>query len=454
MKQNIALVDAAVISQSSNHWIGTPPRINVENDDGMDKSGSTPSNVKISNAVMDWVGSLSLEVDEETSLNSYQKDKFYVPMYKRPHQDIVNEKYQFYKGLFESYLQSNPHVIKKERVTSHTIEVVEDDNHEKNKKRKIIPITIFWPSEYNQTILNMERVCVHCHGGGWLFGDSKYQVGERMLHMSSVLQIPVLSIEYRMVPNHPYPDPVDDIQHVLEWLLLTKTSASYSFTTATTTRKTLNHLENVRENRKIVASGESAGAHLLLLAMIRLMKSQPQLFVKEKILALNLVYGVYDLSGTESLKNDNDKSAPLSGNELQWMMDMHVPPSWKPHPKHSDISPLYFFDLSIKNNNIQQQVAINLSLPPTLFTVGTADPLLEDTVRMACHYNSFQNDIYYFTKNNSTNNSKESTEVELAIYAGGQHGIGHFGTQQNISSGNNAREYTEQFLFQHLNKIN
>ena len=75
----------------------------------------------------------------------------------------------------------------------------------------------------------------------------------------------------------------------------------------------------------------------------------------------------------------------------------------------------------------------NLSnLPPALFTVGSADPLLDDSLFLASRY------------------CVGGSYVEMAIYEGGEHGIGHFGLQEDDEMGQRAREYTLAFMKRYL----
>ena len=360
---------------NSNYWVGKPPDfLFIQKEDRDCKNERT--------MIQSWLDSLSLKVDGETLIHSSKPSP--IPLYKRRHEDVVKEKDLLYKTLFDSLVTRNPDLSS--RITSHKIDSV--------------PITIFWPNSSSSSLLLFERACVHCHGGGWLFGDSKHQAAERLLEMSKKINAPVISVEYRMGPNHPYPDAVDDVESILNWLLSNE------------------------QKCRLVLSGESAGAQLILLAALRMIRSSKNNNnYSGCIAALNLVYGVYDLAGTYLLQIDGDKSAPLSGKELQWMMELHIPSFLKENRTSPELSPFYADDDF--NNGL---------LPPALFTVGTADPLLDDTILMASKYAQ-----------------SRSNQTKLAICTGGQHGIGHFGMQENITLGQKARRYTEDFLVLHLN---
>ena len=281
-------------------------------------------------------------------------------------------------------------------------------------------------------------VCLHVHGGGWIWGDSRDQVAHRCLEMADALGAHVVSVEYSLFtkPNCEAGDgqsgdggppcsfdPVNDVTVALEWI-------------------EENYAEFLGAGPRFVASGESAGAHLLMLAMLRRrdrarageeteedpVASSPSRFPPERSVpfdgrwkCLNLVYGVFDLSGTPSVATDGDSSVPLSGNDLLWMYDMYIsvmnerlgPDAATLGARDPGLSPMYA-DLS--------------RMPPSLITVGTADCLVDYTLFMASRLGSF------------------GVDVDLAVYEGGEHGIGHFGVQEDEEMGVEARRYTLEYM--------
>jgi acetyl esterase len=60
-------------------------------------------------------------------------------------------------------------------------------------------------------------VLLYCHGGGFIIGnlDSEHA---RCVELSAGAHCIVVSVDYRLSPEHPYPAPVDDAYAVLEWL--------------------------------------------------------------------------------------------------------------------------------------------------------------------------------------------------------------------------------------------
>jgi len=58
---------------------------------------------------------------------------------------------------------------------------------------------------------------LHIHGGGYLFGEPKGSDAAN-LSVCSKLGVVVLSVDYRLAPEHPIPAPLDDCYVALAWL--------------------------------------------------------------------------------------------------------------------------------------------------------------------------------------------------------------------------------------------
>ena len=58
---------------------------------------------------------------------------------------------------------------------------------------------------------------LHIHGGGYLFGSPEGS-DPMNLHLASILNIVILSIDYRLAPENPIPAPLDDCYAALGWL--------------------------------------------------------------------------------------------------------------------------------------------------------------------------------------------------------------------------------------------
>ncbi len=208
---------------------------------------------------------------------------------------------------------------------------------------------------------------LYIHGGGWVLGSA--DSGDvRLETLSNDLNLAVLSVEYRLAPENPYPAGPDDCEAAALWLAQ---NAQSEFGTD-----------------KLMIGGDSAGAHLAVVALLRLRDKHSITPYR----AANLGYGVFDVGGTPSVRNWGEQAVILSGPIMKWFGDHFVPPG---HQQDPDVSPLYA-DLR--------------ELPQALFTVGTMDPLLDDSTFMHARWLAAGN------------------QGELAVYPGGIHGITGFPT--------------------------
>lgn len=186
-------------------------------------------------------------------------------------------------------------------------------------------------------------VYLHFHGGGWAMGAADYQDGS-LEHLAETAGVAVVSVDYRLAPEYPYPAAGDDAEAAAKWLV---ESSVAEFGT-----------------ERIVAGGSSAGAHLAAGTMIRMRDRLGY----TGFAGANLMYGFFDLSLTPSARNWGDRMLVMNTDLCRWFADTYVGAADARDP---DVSPMYA-DLR--------------SLAPALFTVGTLDPLLDDTLLFALRW--------------------------------------------------------------------
>ena len=207
-----------------------------------------------------------------------------------------------------------------------------------------VPVRVFLPPEGVETL----GVYLHIHGGGWVLGSSRGQ-DPLLWNMASEAGVAVVSVDYRLAPEDPFPAGPDDCEDVALWLV---SSAEEQFGASA-----------------LVIGGESAGGHLAALTLLRLRDRDPALV--ERFLGANLVYGVFDLSETPSQIAWGTRELVLSRPTMQWFYDCFLPGTSLEDRRSPSISPLYA-DLA--------------GLPPAFFWVGSMDPLLDDTLFMAARW--------------------------------------------------------------------
>lgn len=182
-------------------------------------------------------------------------------------------------------------------------------------------------------------VFMHIHGGGWTLGAPHHQ-DPVLENLADSTGLTVASVQYRLAPEHPYPAGPDDCERAALWLA----------------RRAPQRLGG----ELAAIGGESAGAHLSAVTCLRLRDRHNLAPFRAALLA----YGVYDLRGTPSMRRFGDRPLILNTPITSWFIDRFVPLSGRDDP---DASPL-LADLA--------------GMPPAMFTVGDADPLLDDTLFM------------------------------------------------------------------------
>jgi acetyl esterase len=190
---------------------------------------------------------------------------------------------------------------------------------------------------------------LHIHGGGWTLGDNDLQ-DERLARLARETGLAVVSVGYRLAPEHPYPAGPDDCEAAALWLLGEHGRALVGGASA------------------LAIGGDSAGAHL---AAVTLMRLRDRHAITGAFGAAVFQYGAFDLSMTPSQRLWGERNLVLSGPIITWFADQFLPTHELERRRDPDISPL-FAELS--------------HMPPATFTIGTQDPLLDDTLFMEARW--------------------------------------------------------------------
>jgi acetyl esterase len=169
-------------------------------------------------------------------------------------------------------------------------------------------------------------------GGGFILGLAA-RGDVRNAQLADALGVTVISVDYRLAPEDPWPAAPDDCETAALWAL--------------------ERGEDMFGSTRLVLGGASAGSNLALTTFFRLRERGHG----DRISGLVLQFGAYDLSGL------------TPGGRLytdEYFIEAYV--GHVSDRTNSDISPL-FADLS--------------GSPPALVVVGALDILLEDNLAMA-----------------------------------------------------------------------
>jgi acetyl esterase len=190
---------------------------------------------------------------------------------------------------------------------------------------------------------------LYFHGGGWTLGDNDLQ-DPRLKRLARETGLTVVSVGYRLAPEHPYPAAPDDCEATALWLLRDEGRIT------------------VGGEGSLALGGDSAGAQLAVVTLLRLRDRHG---ITGAFGAAVFQYGGFDLSMTPSQRLWGERNLVLSGPIISWFADQFLPGHDLEQRRDPDISPL-FAELS--------------GMPPAVFSVGTQDPLLDDTLFMEARW--------------------------------------------------------------------
>lgn len=175
-------------------------------------------------------------------------------------------------------------------------------------------------------------VLIDFHGGGFFMGRAA-RGDARNRRLSDACEIAVVSVDYRLAPEDPYPAGPDDCEAAALWVL---ENAAARFGTS-----------------RLAITGASSGANLAIATLLRLRDQG----LAEAFVGAALVFGAFDLSGRTP-----------GGRRLgeEYLVEAYAGAvADKADP---DVSPLF---------------AGLRDLPPSLLVVGQKDILFEDSLQMA-----------------------------------------------------------------------
>lgn len=200
-----------------------------------------------------------------------------------------------------------------------------------------VPVRIVTPEEGP-----VRAAYLQIHGGGF-YMDSAARSDTRNALLADALGFAVVSVDYRLAPEHPWPAAPDDCETAALWLAQ---EAEELFGTA-----------------RLLIGGASAGANLAVATLLRL-RDRGRV---QSLVGTVLQFGAYDLSG-------QSPSGRIYADE--WFIQAYA--GHVADRTHPDISPLYG-DLH--------------AFPPTLVVVGALDILLEDNLAMAGRLSAAGNEV-------------------------------------------------------------
>lgn len=148
-----------------------------------------------------------------------------------------------------------------------------------------VPVVVFRPMGVEATL----PVVVFAHGGGGVVGAAINTTAQALCDQLDCL---VVSVDYRLAPEHPFPAGHDDVRAVLEWVLV-------------------NGAELGGDPARVVAAGESMGANMIASAVAAL---------PEKPVAQVLIVPLTTAAQDTPSMFDSSEAAVLDRPTLDWYL--------------------------------------------------------------------------------------------------------------------------------------
>jgi acetyl esterase len=174
-----------------------------------------------------------------------------------------------------------------------------------------VPVRVYRPVDHPAPVL------VFFHGGGWVLGNVRtvHGVCAALARRSSCV---VVSVDYRLAPEHPFPAALEDAWAVVDWV-----------------RGRAETIGGVRD--RLAVAGDSSGGNIAAVVARRARDASVELRLQL------LVYPVCDADFTTASYEDFAEGYWLTREAMEWFWDQYLPDGDRFDP---DASPLRASDLS------------------------------------------------------------------------------------------------------------
>ena len=179
-------------------------------------------------------------------------------------------------------------------------------------------------------------VVVYFHGGGWVIGDIATH-DTTCQRLAAGVPAVVVSVDYRLAPEHCFPAAVDDCDAATAWV-------------------SAHAAELGGDATRLAVAGDSAGGNLAAVVALRARDSGGP-----SIAFQLLVYPATDMTRSLLSHTENGEGYLLDTDAMTWFCDNYLADA---DPRHPDASPLFVDDLA--------------GLPPALVVTAEFDPLRDE----------------------------------------------------------------------------
>ena len=196
-----------------------------------------------------------------------------------------------------------------------------------------IPVRVYVPTDEP----GPRPVLVYFHGGGWVIGSVETHDGT-VREIAQASGLTVVSVDYRLAPEHPCPAPVDDCVAAVRWVV--------------------EHAADLDvDPARLAVGGDSAGGNLATITAVELRDSDVDIRFQL------LIYPATDGTMSHPSIDENAEGYFLTKETMEWFFRHYLGDG---DPRGPRVSPLHLPDEALAG------------LPPALVITAEYDPLRDE----------------------------------------------------------------------------
>ena len=216
-------------------------------------------------------------------------------------------------------------------------------------------------------------VVLHCHPGGWILGAPETS-GPTLIDIANNLDCVIVSVDYRVAPEHPFPAAHDDVVTALRWI-----------------RSNAQQLEI--DTGRIILAGESAGANIAAGIALRCRDDGDD----QGLIGLSLVYAPLDDRTTAMPPHPYAGTIGLGADQMRF--------AWASYLGDAGTNDVSLYAAPARAEHLG-------GLPPVFLAVGALDPVIEENLEFAKRL------------------IREGVATTLHVFSGAPHGFDRLETAQ------------------------
>jgi acetyl esterase len=209
-------------------------------------------------------------------------------------------------------------------------------------------------------------VVLHCHPGGWVLGTPETS-GPTLTEIANNLQCVIVSVDYRLAPEHPFPAAHDDVLATLRWIRA-------------------NAVDLQVDTNRLVLAGESAGATIVTGVALRCRDEGEN----RGIIGLSLVYSALDNRTVNMPPHPYAGTIGLGPKQMRF--------AWSSYLGDGETHQISPYAAPGRAENLRD-------LPPVFLALGALDPFIDENLEFARRL------------------IREGVSTTLHVFAGAPHGF-------------------------------